>query len=160
MDMKHLYILCCCCMAATALPLSAQDTEDRAQAVEEAAEAHRFKIAIDYMNPLHGRAQALTTPYSVEVRNDSLFSYLPYVGKAYNVPYGGGKALNFDAPIVRYETRKDKKGRTEVCIRTRNEEDSYVYRFTIHPDGSTYLNVQPSYRQSIAFSGNLDMESE
>ena len=46
---------------------------------------------------MKGRSRALTSDYSIEIRNDSVFSYLPYFGVAYNVPYGGGKGLIFNA---------------------------------------------------------------
>ena len=57
-----------------------------------------YKIAIDRMYPMRGSSRYVSFGYSVEVRNDTLISYLPYFGRAYNVPYGGGKGLNFSAP--------------------------------------------------------------
>ena len=35
------------------------------------------KINVDYMQPMKGRSRALTSDYSIEIRNDSVFSYLP-----------------------------------------------------------------------------------
>ena len=43
---------------------------------------------------MKGGSKHLTSDYSLEIRNDSVYSYLPYFGVAYNVPYGGGKGLN------------------------------------------------------------------
>jgi len=37
----------------------------------------------------------LTSPYSVEIRNDSIISHLPYYGRAYSIPYGGGDSSFF-----------------------------------------------------------------
>lgn len=61
------------------------------------------------MQPMKGRSRALTSDYSIEIRNDSVFSYLPYFGVAYNVPYGGGKGLIFNAPITGYRKESLKK---------------------------------------------------
>lgn len=55
----------------------------------------------------------MTTNYTLEIRNDSVFSYLPYFGVAYNAPYGGGKSLNFNASITGYTTRALKKAKSK-----------------------------------------------
>lgn len=149
---------------ACAAPAAAQKKDKKAekerteQAVRKALENRAYTIAIDYMNPMKGRGRTLTSNYSIEVRNDSLFSYLPYAGEAYNVPYGGGKALNFNVPIAEYSQEAGKKGRTEITLDVRNEEDHYTYRLTVFPDGNATLYVQPTHRQSISFSGEMETE--
>ena len=44
--------------------------------VREAINADHYKINVDYMQPMKGRSRALTSDYSIEIRNDSVFSYL------------------------------------------------------------------------------------
>ena len=111
-------------LAVLTQPTTAQEqkNDQTAQTIKKALDEHTYKIDIDYMTPMKGRSRALTTLYSLEVKNDSIFSYLPYVGEAYNVPYGGGKGLNFQAPISQYESKEGKKGATEIKLKTRNEE--------------------------------------
>ena len=151
--------------AALTLSVPAAAQQDKAakkerteQAVKKALEKRNYKISIDHMNPMKGRGRTLTSNYSVEVRNDSLFSYLPYVGEAYNAPYGGGKVLNFNAPIDEYKQEAGKKGRTEITLDVKNEEDHYTYRLTVFPNGNATLNVQAIHRQSISFSGEMEAE--
>ena len=163
--MKSLPTLALLAAALTcAAPASAQKKDKEAekarteQAVRKALEARAYTVSFDYMNPMKGRGRTLTSNYSIEVRNDSLFSYLPYAGEAYNVPYGGGKALNFNAPIAEYSQEAGKKGRTEITLDVRNEEDHYTYRLTVFPDGNATLYVQPTHRQSISFSGEMETE--
>lgn len=88
------------------------------------------------MQPMRGGSRNLTTNYTLEIRNDSVFSYLPYFGVAYNAPYGGGKSLIFNASITAYTTRALKKGKIQIDFKTRSDEDNYEYRLTIFPDGS------------------------
>ena len=80
---------------------------------------------------MRGGSRNLTTNYTLEIRNDSVFSYLPYFGVAYNAPYGGGKSLNFNASITGYTTRALKKGKIQIDFKTRSDEDNYEYRLTI-----------------------------
>ena len=144
-------------IAGMALPAFPQNGKEREANVRKALDADRYTVDINYMIPAKGPGRPLTADYSIAVRNDSLLSYLPYAGRAYNIPYGGGKALHFSAPIESCE-KTEKKGETEITIRTRNEEDSYVYRLTVYKDGNASLHVQPTQRESISFSGEMELE--
>lgn len=143
-------------------PVMAQSrNEKKAQterAVKEAIVAKQYKISVNYMQPMRGGSRALTSDYSLEVRNDSVFSYLPYFGVGYSIPYGGGKGLIFKAPISEYETEYLKKGKAGISFKTANEEDKYEYRLTIYPNGSTSIHVQPTNRQAISFSGDMNIK--
>ncbi len=151
-------------MSASIQMAEAQEKENRqeqvAETIQKALDAQAYKIDVDYMYPMKGRSRALTSLYSLEVKNDSIYSYLPYVGEAYSVPYGGGKGLNFRAPISQYESKEGKKGVTEVLLKTRNEEDSYTFRITIYKDGTSRIYVQPNNRQSISFSGKINPDDQ
>ena len=160
---KSTYTLLLACALATTGTAQAQSDRQAEkarteQAVQKALDERRFCIDVNYMNPMRGRGRALTTPYSLTVRNDSVLSYLPYVGQAYSVPYDGGKALNFSAPISAYEMKEGKRGRKNIKFTTSNDEDTYIYTLTVFPNGSTSIHVQPTRRQSISFNGEMVTE--
>ena len=82
------------CMAGVALLAacgttlgSAEASAERAAAVKQALADRNFKIDVNFMYPMRGSSRNLTSEYSLEVRNDSLFSHLPYMGEARNLPY-------------------------------------------------------------------------
>ena len=75
---------------ATAEERAARAAE-QALKVKTALTQRRYKIDVNRMYPMNGNSRNVSYGYSVEVRNDTLISYLPYFGRAYNVPYGGGK---------------------------------------------------------------------
>ena len=79
---------------------------------------------------------------------------------AYNVPYGGGKGLNFSAPLSEYTSTYSKKGNAKITLKVRNEEDNYLYNITIYPNGSSNIQVTPTNRQSISFSGEMDLKKK
>ena len=83
--------------------LQAQNREERKelkeQTVKEKIESENYRIDINTAYPRRGRMIPLTSIYSVTIRNDSVFSQLPYFGRAYSIPYGGGQGLMFNAPI-------------------------------------------------------------
>ena len=76
--------------------------EQKAKEMKEMIENGRFTIEVDRALPMGGRTVHLTTPYSLEMRGDSAISYLPYFGRAYSLPYGGGDGcvLKNQLPII------------------------------------------------------------
>lgn len=67
----------------------------KAALVEKALADRHYTIDVQMMYPQQGPARNVSGDYSLEVRGDTLISSLPYFGRAYLVPYGGGKGLNF-----------------------------------------------------------------
>ena len=61
--------------------------------VQEQLDAQRYEITIQFMQPRRGVSQAVTSHYFIRVDGTHFRSSLPYVGVAYNLPYGGGKGL-------------------------------------------------------------------
>lgn len=128
-----------------------------ALAVEKALSERHYKVGIIMMFPNRGQAVNVSPDFSLEVKGDTLISYLPYFGRAYNVPYGGGKGLNFTAPITEYSSEKGRKGATMVRITVKNEEDFYTYLLEIYDNGSTTVNLRARERESIRYSGEMEL---
>lgn len=152
----------CIVIVASWMLGSCATTEERAakkaetaRLVMEALGNCHYKIDVQMMHPQRGASRHLTSSYSIEVRNDSLISYLPYFGRAYDIPYGGGKALNFSAPIGSYNEFFGKKGQRRIEIGTENDEDRYLYTIEVYENGSSTIDVIAQKRERISFSGNL-----
>lgn len=136
--------------------MTSAERAERALAVENALATRHYAVSIQVMYPTRGGAVNVTPDFSLKVEGDTLVSYLPYFGRAYNVPPGGGKGLNFTAPIKRYEAAKDKKGRTHVLIVADNDEDVITYHLEIVDNGRASIDVRCRERESISYSGELE----
>ena len=90
--------------------------EQKKEAVRQLIVSEDYKIDVNTAMPMRGRSIPLTSQYSLQIRNDSVFSYLPYYGRAYSVPYGGGSGLIFNAPLKEYTMDMDKKGKRRYQI--------------------------------------------
>lgn len=131
---------------------------EQARKVTAAIQERNYKISVNRMMPLRGASKTVSYGYGIEVRNDSLLSYLPYFGHAYNVPYGGGKGLNFSAPIESYRESQPKSDRYRIEIALSNSEDSYLFTLDIFTNGSATVDVAPRQRDRITFSGELEFK--
>jgi hypothetical protein len=151
-------------VALMALEGCATAEERAARAAEQAARVKvaltekRYKIMVERMYPMRGGSKNVSSNYSVEVRNDSLFSYLPYFGRAYQVPYGGGKGLNFTERIGSYRESQGKHGQRHIEIDVRNDEDTYLYTIDVYDNGNSDIEVQPRQRERISYSGEMVFE--
>ena len=122
------------------------------QALAKALEERNYQVDISMMSSSLGVKQ-ITDNYSLTIKGETLVSYLPYMGRAENVPYGGGKGLNFEAKINKYETSKTKKG-TRILIDVENDEDNYHFNLEVFPNGACSLSVLSRNRESINYSGD------
>lgn len=142
------------------LTLSAQTRKEKKEqkelVVKEMIESENYKIDVTTAYPNRGRMVPLTSLYSLEIRNDSVFSQLPYFGRAYSIPYGGGNGLMFKAPIEEYKMVYNKKGVARAELVARSEGDRFKFNMMIYSDGSSSIDVTMQNRESIRFSGRLN----
>ena len=156
--MKHVFLLLVIAIAGVSCSTSksASDKEADKLLLKEQIESGNYKIDATMAYPRRGRSVSLTSSYSLEVKNDSVFSYLPFYGRAYTIPYGGGDGLRFEAPITDYEVSYDKKGTAKVLFSAKTNEDLFKFTLDIYPGGSSNINVVMQQREPISFRGNLE----
>lgn len=129
--------------------------EQKANDVKELIDSKRFTIDVNRAIPMGGRSLNLTSPYSLEMRGDSVISYLPYFGRAYSAPYGGGDGLRFEKSITDYQTSFNKKGTAQIQFRAQTDDDTYTFNVQVFSNGSATINVTPVNKQNITFYGEL-----
>lgn len=145
-----------CC--STSNHYSSLTKEETARIVAENIERRDYEVDVDRAIPMGGRSINLTSSYSVRIKGDSVYSHLPYYGRAYSVPYGGGEGLNFSSTVAGYTVSSGEKGQTEVKFTTRSSDDNLEYTITLWPNGSATVNVLPGNRQSINYSGKVRID--
>ena len=114
-----------------------------------------FVFKANSANPMKGGSRTLTSDYDVKIQSDSIFSYLPFFGRAYSANFGGGSPMIFDSPITEYKIEDAKKGGKLIKMVTNNKNDRLEYTFHISDTGTTNLIVISNNRQSISYYGYL-----
>ena len=126
-----------------------------AKKVEQNLADRHFVINMKSMHPFRGTSRHLTSDYSLEVRGDTVISYLPYFGEVRNVPYGGGKGLNFAGWLTLYEAYQVVAGMYRVVMGVENDEAQYRYILEVFDNGSSTLDVSSYNRDPISFTGDM-----
>ncbi len=147
--------------SATGRAASGADTAKNEQ-IARMLEARLYKIDFDRAYPATAPSFALNDFYFLSVVGDRVESFLPYYGQAYTAIYGGlgEEGLRFEAPISQYVERRGRGGRWDISFRARTESDTYNLGLRISPSGECNLTVSSMRKQSISFTGSVDMEPE
>ncbi|MBP5218083.1 MAG: DUF4251 domain-containing protein [Bacteroidales bacterium] len=143
-------LLCGC----AALRLTPEEKARIAAQVQENLDNRQFTIDVTEMHPLRGATRQVNG-FSLKIDGDKIFSNLPYFGVAYNVPYGGGKGLNFTAEISDYIDTVPKADCRQIILSTYNGEDTFVYTITVYTNGRTNIDVRSRNRDPMSYYGNM-----
>ena len=120
-------------------------------------DADSFKVAVTYMMPVSYPARMLSFDFSLEVRHDSAFVYLPYMGRVYQ-PVVNDDGLHFALPVREAKVRPVGDSGTRVEFRVRRTPVYYKFTVTAYDNGKADVMMIPSNAQSVTYSGDWDVE--
>jgi hypothetical protein len=160
LNSKHIYIVLLALLllgsCATNKDLREQQRQLRAKSVAEAVANRHFTLCIKQMYPLQGGSKVITSDFFLQLQGDTINSYLPYLGRAYSIPYGGGKGLNFIDKVRDYRSVQVKSDQVNISFTVVNDEDTYLFNLEIYDNGNANIRVIPRERDRISFDAEMD----
>lgn len=123
----------------------------------DAIAAKKWRIDIRSMNTMRYGSRMVTPDFYLELRGDTLCSYLPYLGQARVSPMlSPSIGLNFEKPVLSYkESQPKSKKYTQIDIDVRTQEDNYHYVIQLYDSGEAYIRVRSMNRDAISFDGTM-----
>ncbi|CAN1486105.1 Protein of unknown function DUF4251 [Flavobacteriaceae bacterium] len=98
----------------------------------------------------------VSNPNYLRIKNDSVFSEMPYFGRAFaGVGYGGSGGLDFKGPVQDFSITKNKKDYT-IKAKVKDNSDSYTIILTVFFEGNASLTINSVHRNSINYRGSID----
>ncbi len=120
------------------------------------AQKVEFKADIYEMSPVSYPARAGLSGFSFEMRNDSAFVHLPYMGEVYS-PTFCNDGLNFEKPCFEYSVKPTKKEDGHVIGFTlKHDIVTYKFKITLWDNNRLDIFMQPSNAQSCYYSGEWE----
>ncbi len=129
-----------------------------ANVVKQRLEQRRYRIFVDFMYPSRTPSIHLTDDWGVEVSGDSIGLFLPYFGRVYMAPMGKGPGMLFIAPLKSYKETIAKDGHHQIVAECRHDMDTYQVIMDIYNNGAADICVINSNRESIRYTGKVDMD--
>lgn len=119
-----------------------------------------FKSDIDSMTPLAYEPRFGLSDFSLDMRNDSAFVHLPYIGEVYT-PTLNNDGLNFEVPCEKLSVKSTKKKDGKI-VKFSLKRDIVTYDFTVTLWDGNRIDVfmQPSNAQSCSYSGQWESTSK
>ena len=167
---KYLISMACALLASMALngcatlkEKAARETE-QAERVKAALAERHYKIMVNAMADQskndENRSPQLRNRYSLEVRNDSLISFLPQYGYNHILSEAGvgWRGLILKEPISSYQEELTKKGKRQIEISVENDHDTLVFAIEVSAKGNSHINVRSHRRERISYSGNMMLD--
>ena len=125
--------------------------------IKNIIDSSRFVFEADRVNPLRGRTRYLTSSYDVTVKKDSLESFLPYFGRAYQAPMDPSKGgIQFISADFSYNVEAKGDNGWDVVIKPEDYNEVQEMRFSIFGNGSASLNVTSTHKDPITFTGHIE----
>ena len=148
---------------ATSKEKAARETE-QAERVKAALAERHYKIEVNAMTDQskndENRSPQLRNRYSLEVRNDSLISFLPQYGYNHILSEAGvgWRGLILKEPISSYQEELTKKGKRQIEISVENDHDTLVFAIEMSANGHSYISVRSHRRERISYSGYMMLD--
>lgn len=92
----------------------------------------------------------------LDILIDSVNSYLPFFGRAYEPTYNSEGGIKFETLLIDYVVEKDTlKNSFNISFKTKTKEDNYQCNLSVSYSGSATLSVTSNKRAHISFYGML-----
>jgi len=129
------------------------------EATKTLVESEEFEFQADWATTAKGKRISLTSnPNFVKYSKDSVDIYLPYFGTITS----GGASLSGDGGIVCKGPRdkfkmsvNDKKQKITIDFEVSDRNDTYKFNMSVYKSGSTFINVNSNYRNTISYDGKI-----
>jgi len=140
--------------ASVAVQIQAQDSTQ--QSIKDVLDAKHFEFEPDNMTTGHGKFRHLDGGYFLQIDGDTLKTYLPYVGRAYNAPFNTSDAgFDFTSTDFSYSVTEGKKKKYIVEAKTNDRMYNTEFTLTVYDDGTAYLRAYSSDKEAVSFNGSL-----
>lgn len=136
---------------------SIKTTPETVAAITAKVESKDFTVRFNYANPFRMKQVSLTSEYTLKIKGDSAFAYLPYYGVAHVAPFNSSEGgIKFSSPMIEYsETANKRKDGWNIRFKINSGEYHYDLLLDVFKNGRSSLHVNSYERDPITFYGEL-----
>ncbi len=125
--------------------------------IKNMVDSSHFVFVADRAIPLRGSSRYLTSDYEVTIKKDTLNSYLPYFGRAYQAPIDPTKGgIQFISTNFTYQVNPKGSNQWNIIIKPNDNRDVLQMYFDIFDNGTANLNIVNTHKDPISFDGHIE----
>ena len=116
----------------------------------------RLTFVAETVMPLRQPSRQLTSMYDLKITTDSVFSFLPYFGRAYQAPMDPSDiGIQFTSTDFAYQVNHVKEKRWNISIKPNDVSSIQEMLLEIFSNGTASLQVTSTHREPISFRGYI-----
>lgn len=141
--------------------LKAEREAQKQKQVDSLMNAKNFVFEAQNLTPLGGRLIILDhSTYYLKFNTHKTTCDLPFFGRGYNVPYGGGEGgIKFEGVPEKITVQKKQRNYL-VKATVKGKDDVYDLIFNIFFDGGAILSITSNNRGAISYDGIIEVPRE
>jgi hypothetical protein len=133
--------------------------ENKAAEFEQVAsliESGEYHYSVRSATPTGGKTIQITSDYQLAAKEGIYNAYLPFFGRAYTAPYGGGGGIEFKGEPENLKVeRNDSKYSITVSFEIEGENDRYNVHLEVSSGGYGTMVINSRNRASISYYGKI-----
>jgi len=131
-------------------------SQETKKIISTKVESKNFTVGVNSANPLRMRPVQLTSDYTLRIKSDSAFAYLPYYGVAQIAPFSSEGGIKFAEPMIDYKMSPNKRSSGwDIQFHVKSELVLYTVNMNIYDNGSSVITVSFFNRDVISFNGEV-----
>ena len=127
-----------------------------AKTVREMIESRHYRIDVDKTKSQSAR-ESFSHEYSLEIKGDTVYSGLPFMGVARVAVMGGGTGLMFTSLHKDYVAQRTGLDQTTITFNASNGDDVFSFRLLVYDNGRTEIRAHNRKQESMDYSGELNV---
>ena len=140
--------------------LSQKEQAEQTKLVERALRNDHFKFTAQQVIPLRMRAVQLNDNYTLEISKDTIKSFLPYYGVAFQAPYDSrNQGITFTSTNFSYQKAAKADGSYTVTIEPKDTDQASKMYLQVSSSGNATLSVNSNQRDAISFNGRIESQN-
>jgi len=149
--------LLCSAQEKTKQQLKAEKELAKQKEIETLIDSKAFEFVATTAYPQGTRSiDMISNPNYLRFKNDSIYSEMPYFGRAYaGIGYGGSGGLDFKGNAQDFSIKKNKKEYT-LKAKVRDNSGYYSVSLVVYFNGNASLTINSSNRDAINYRGAID----
>ena len=144
------------CMFCLFFGCKSSDQLVKRQTIGEKIESKNYTISFNKADPLREKNVSLTSGYTLTIENDSIYSLLPFFGKASYTSSTDRNEIRFREPHINYQLRSAKKDNYEIRFNVKRADYQYEFLLWVYDNDKCALTVNSPQRESITYYGKIN----
>ncbi len=135
--------------------LKQQQKAEKEAFIKNLIDSKQYTFTVNTATSYNGSTFRNVSEYDLTIKNDSVFSYLPYFGRSFSADFSSDGGIDLESPMQNFEMKETKK-RYEISFEAEDAKNrTYDIILSIGKSGFADLSIRPENKTVINYDGEI-----